>query len=276
MNSGLKYNILKYSVIHIFSLSLKNKVTLITGSSRGIGFAMAKYFAENCESQVVISSRKKIDNDKTIKKINGKVYSVNIDVTNIVNIRNSIDKIIKKFSSIDILINNAGYKFNKKIWYKKLHQIDYSYFEQVLDVDLMGSLRVSKTVIPYMIKNSKIYKQNNYVIINISSTPALSGHNVGSPYTIAKSGVIGLTKHIAREYGCYNIRAYTLALGNIATSSTYHSMSKKHQLIAEKEPSLKRWGKPKEVAQIAASLSDDSFSYTTGNTILIDGGTIMF
>ena len=257
-------------------MSLKNKVTLITGSTSGIGFAMAKYFAETCESIVIISSRRKRNNDEITQKINGKVYSVKLDVTNIVNIHKSIEDIVKKFGSIDILINNAGYKFNKKIWYKKLHQIDYSYFEQIIDVDLMGSLRLSKTVIPYMIKGNKKYNKNNYVILNISSTPALCGHNEGSPYTIAKSAVIGLTKHIAREYGCFNIRAYTLALGNISTPSTYDSMSKKYQLIAEKEPSLKRWGKPTEVAQIAASLADDSFSYATGNTILIDGGTIMF
>jgi 3-oxoacyl-[acyl-carrier protein] reductase len=152
---------------------------------------------------------------------------------------------------------------------------------EIINVDLMGSVRLSKAVIKQMIKieNEKEYNNNNTrkggVIINISSTPALSGHIEGSPYTIAKSGLIGLTKHIAREYGIYNIRAYTLALGNISTDATYFSMDNKHKSIAEEETSLKRWGKPEEVAKIASHLASNDFSYSTGNTIIIDGGTIM-
>jgi 3-oxoacyl-[acyl-carrier protein] reductase len=126
-----------------------------------------------------------------------------------------------------------------------------------------------------MLKSYKKSKTFNGVIINISSTPAINGHIEGSPYTIAKAGIIGLTKHIAREYGIDNIRAYTLALGNIATNSTYYSMDKEHRLLAKKETSLKRWGKPLEVAKIAACLASNNFTYATGNTIVIDGGTIM-
>jgi 3-oxoacyl-[acyl-carrier protein] reductase len=253
-------------------MSLEDKNILISGSSRGIGYEMAKYFAEICGSMVIVCSRQ-IENAKRVSEIiNGKTYAIELDVTSINNINYCVDDILKKLGKIDILINNAGYRFDKELWYKKLHEIENDHF-----MEIMGSIRLSKAVIKQMIKteNGNNNTKKGGVIINISSTPALSGHIEGSPYTIAKSGVIGLTKHIAREYGIYNIRAYTLALGNISTDATYDSMDDKHKFIAEEETSLKRWGKPEEVAKIASHLASNDFSYSTGNTIIIDGGTIM-
>lgn len=253
-------------------MSLQDKIILISGSSRGIGYNMAKYFAENCGSTVIICSRHIENAIKVSKNIKGKTYALELDVTNMDNIYNGIEEIVNKFDKIDILINNAGYRFDKELWYKKFHQIEINRFMEIINVDLMGSIRLSKLVLTRMIKNNN---KSGGVIINISSTPAINGHIEGSPYTIAKSGIIGLTKHIAREYGIYNIRAYTLALGNISTEATYDSMDQLHRSLAEEETSLKRWGKPEEVAKITAHLASDDFSYSTGNTIIIDGGTIM-
>jgi 3-oxoacyl-[acyl-carrier protein] reductase len=257
-------------------MSLENKNILISGSSRGIGYEMAKYFAEICGSMVIVCSRH-IENAKKVSEIiNGKTYAIELDVTNTNNINYCITDILKKIGKIDILINNAGYRFDKELWYKNLHEIEDDRFMEIIDVDLMGSIRLSKAVITQMIKSENEHQnKRGGVIINISSTPALSGHIEGSPYTIAKSGVIGLTKHIAREYGIYNIRAYTLALGNISTDATYYSIDDIHRSRAEEETSLKRWGKPEEVAKIASHIATDDFSYSTGNTIIIDGGTIM-
>lgn len=257
-------------------MSLEDKIILISGSARGIGYEMAKYFAEICGSIVIVCSRH-IENAKKVSKIiKGKTYAIELDVTNINNIDDCIGDIIKKFGKIDVLINNAGYRFDKELWYKQLHEIEIDHFMEIINVDLMGSIRLSKAVLTHMIKKDNLNNnKSGGVIINISSTPALSGHIEGSPYTIAKSGVIGLTKHIAREYGIYNIRAYTLALGNISTDATYYSMDEKHRSRAEEETSLKRWGSPDEVAKIASRIASDDFSYSTGNTIIIDGGTIM-
>jgi 3-oxoacyl-[acyl-carrier protein] reductase len=260
----------------ISGVSLEDKIILISGSSRGIGYWMAKYFAEMCGSIVIVCSRHMENAKKVSEIINGKTYPIELDVTNSSNIDYCICNIIKKFGKIDILINNAGYRFDKDLWYKHFHEIEIAQFMDILNVDLLGSIRLAKAVISQMVKKDNlINNKSGRVIINISSTPALSGHIEGSPYTIAKSGVIGLTKHIAREYGIYNIRAYTLALGNISTDATYYSMDEKHRSIAEEETSLKRWGKPEEVAKIASHLASDDFSYSTGNTIIIDGGTIM-
>jgi 3-oxoacyl-[acyl-carrier protein] reductase len=92
---------------------------------------------------------------------------------------------------------------------------------------------------------------------------------------MAKAAVMALTKHIAREYGINKIRAYTLLLGNIATEATYNSMTEEERQRGAQEASMKRWGRPEEVAKVAACVASDHFSYVTGNTIVIDGGAVI-
>ena len=137
-------------------------------------------------------------------------------------------------------------------------------------------VRLSKAVIPSMLKKDSNKNGGGGVIINISSTPAIAGHTRGAPYTIAKSANIALTKCIAMEYGSENIRSYTMALGNISTLATYNSMTEMDRINAAEEPSMKRWGKPEEVAKVAACIASDNFSYATGNTIVIDGGVVLW
>jgi 3-oxoacyl-[acyl-carrier protein] reductase len=127
-----------------------------------------------------------------------------------------------------------------------------------------------------MLQKSADKKSNGGVIINISSTPAIAGHIQGAPYTIVKAANIALTKCIAMEYGSNNIRSYSMALGNIATLATYYSMTEIDRNKAAEEPSMKRWGKPEEVAKVAACIASDNFSFATGNTIVIDGGTVLW
>ena len=156
--------------------------------------------------------------------------------------------------------------------------------EKIIEVDLFGSMRLCRAVLPIMMQNSSNMnhgsniiggREGGGVIINISSTPAISGRVGGFPYSIAKSGNITLTKCIAKEYSRFGSRAYTLALGNIATPATLDSVTEQIIIKAALESPMKRWGKASEVASIAASLADDNFSYATGNTIVIDGGTVL-
>jgi 3-oxoacyl-[acyl-carrier protein] reductase len=185
------------------------------------------------------------------------------------------------------LVNNAGYHFDSNIWYKRFHETTDEELHKILEVDLEGSVWLSRAVISSMLqkganKMSKEYGQregegvSGGVIINISSTPAIAGYTKGAPYTIAKAANIALTKCIALEYGSNNIRCYTMALGNIATLATYNSMTEIDRNKAAEEPSMKRWGKPQEVAKVAACIASDNFSFATGNTIVIDGGTVLW
>jgi 3-oxoacyl-[acyl-carrier protein] reductase len=247
---------------------LNGKVAVVTGSSRGIGFEIAKEFATR-EATVIICSRSRARAEKAASIIKGEAYPEKLDVAYTPCITKFIRHVEERYGCIDILVNNAGYPFDRKIWTKRFHKIAEAEFEKVIQVDLNGTLRLCLSALPSMIKGGR------GVIINISSTPAVSGHTEGAPYTVAKAGVIAITRHIALEYGDKNIRAYTLALGNISSEATFSSMTVTERKKAAMENSMKRWGDPREVAKVAASVADDDFSFATGNTIVIDGGTVL-
>ena len=148
--------------------------------------------------------------ERAIKKINSsKVFAAEVDVTSDNSIKNFVEQILSRFGRIDVLVNNAGYPFDKSIWSKRFHEVTDEELQKILEVDLQGTVRMSKAVIPSMLEkdSSKNGGVGGGVIINISSTPAIAGHTQGAPYTIAKSGNIALTKCIAMEYGSENIRS---------------------------------------------------------------------
>jgi 3-oxoacyl-[acyl-carrier protein] reductase len=256
---------------------LKDKVAVVTGSTRGIGFAIAKEFAENNSATTIVCSRIKEQAERAIKQISsGKVFAAEIDVTSDISVNKFIQQTLSKFGRIDILVNNAGYPFDNNIWYKRFHEVTDEELQKIIEVDLKGSVRLSRAVISSMLQKNTNENGGGVVIINISSTPAIAGHIQGAPYTIAKAANIALTKCIAMEYGSNNIRSYTIALGNIATLATYDSMTEEDRKKAAEENTMKRWGRPEEVAKIAACIASDSFSFATGNTIVIDGGTVLW
>jgi NAD(P)-dependent dehydrogenase (short-subunit alcohol dehydrogenase family) len=247
---------------------LKGKVAVVTGASRGIGFEIAKEFAAR-GAIVIVCSRNVASAEKSASMIKGKVYPEKLDVTDAPGVTKFMRRVVDRHGRVDILVNNAGYPFDRKIWTKRFHEVAEEDFDRVIQVDLRGTLRLCQAALPFMIKSG------GGVIINIASTPAVSGHTEGAPYTVAKAGAIAIAKHIALEYGDKNIRAYTLALGNISSEATYSSMTVTERRKAAMENSMKRWGDPKEVAKVAASVASDDFAFATGNTIVIDGGTVL-
>lgn len=247
---------------------LKGKVAIVTGASGGIGFEIAKELAARGAS-VIVCSRKMASAEKSASLIKGKAYPERLDVTEAPGVTRFMRHVVERHGRVDILVNNAGYPFDRKIWTKRFHEVTEDEFDRVIQVDLRGTLRLCQAAIPFMIKIG------GGVIINIASTPAVSGHSEGAPYTVAKAGAIAIAKHIALEYGDKKIRAYTLALGNISSEATFNSMTVTERKKAEMENSMKRWGDPQEVAKVAASMASDDFSFATGNTIVIDGGTVL-
>ena len=213
------------------------KVVVVTGSTRVIDFAISKEFAENNNAIVIVCSRSKQSAVKSAEEIKGKTFAAEIDVTNRSSIKRFLQQIVSDHERIDILINNAGYSFDRKIWYKKFHEVTDDEVDRIIEVDLKGSVRLSMAVLHSMLQNNP----EEGVIINISSTPAIAGHIGGASYTIAKAANIALTKCIVLEYGDKNIHAYTLALDNIATLAKYYSMNENDRNKAAEEPSMRRW-----------------------------------
>jgi 3-oxoacyl-[acyl-carrier protein] reductase len=245
---------------------LKGKVAIVTGATRGIGFATARELAAR-GATVMVCSRDIASAQKAARRIGKKTYAASLDITSATSVSGFVKKAASEHGRIDILVNNAGYPFDPKMWYKKMHKVSDDELEAVLDVDLKGTFRITRAVLPIMVRRGG-------VIISISSTPAIAGYTEGAPYSLAKAGLVAMTKHVALEYGKDNIRAYALALGNIATDATFNSMNAKARKTAAQESAMKRWGRPEEVARTIAGLAGDDFSFATGNTIVVDGGTV--
>ncbi|MGV8107157.1 MAG: SDR family NAD(P)-dependent oxidoreductase [Nitrososphaerota archaeon] len=249
-------------------MSFDGKIGIVTGGTGGLGLEIARELARN-GATVVITSRKKSKLQKARKLIGNNCYGFQLDVSKKKSLLHFAGTISKYFNNVDILINNAGFPFERKIWFKNVHNISEIELMNIIRVDLVGSFRITGEILKIMMKRRK------GVIISISSTPAISGHNCGSPYSIAKAGLISLTKHIAIEYGQYNIRSYSVALGDIDTQAMRRSLSKKEILKAKNENTMKRLGRPEEIAKSIVSLAGENFSFLTGNTIIIDGGKVI-
>ena len=251
---------------------LKGKKTIITGAGKGIGRSISLAYAEN-GAELCLVSRTQNDIDVLSEEIKSKwkskVMSMRADVSNSLSSSSISEDAMRLLGGIDVLVCAAGYPFQSELWNVPLHELNDSDFQKVLDVDFFGSYRLVRGVLPSMIE------QRRGVIILFSSTPAISGYNKGGPYTIAKSAVRGLAKEIASEYGQYNVRSYAIAPGNINTDATYGKLSAEDQKILAEESPMKRWGDPSEVASVCVVLASDNLSFVTGQTIVVDGGTVM-
>jgi 3-oxoacyl-[acyl-carrier protein] reductase len=249
-------------------LSLDGKVGIITGGAGGLGLEIAKELAR-MGAVVIITSRKKSKLQRACNMIGRNCYGFELDIIKAKSIIQFVKRISKDFDTVDVLINNAGFPFERKIWFKKVHEITDKELLNILQVDLIGSFRISRQILKIMMK------KRNGVIINIASTPAISGRSYGSPYSVAKAGLIGLTKHIALEYGQYNIRSYSVALGDIDTQAMRKSLTKSELQKARNENTLKRLGRPEEIAKSIVSIAGEDFTFSTGNTLIIDGGKLV-
>jgi 3-oxoacyl-[acyl-carrier protein] reductase len=249
-------------------LSLDGKICIVTGAAGGLGLEIAKELAKK-RATVIITSRKKSRLQNACNLIGKNSYGFELDVSNMKSIVQFIKSISQVFDTVDVLVNNAGFPFQRKIWFKNVHEITETELMNIIQVDLIGSFRISKEILKIMMKKRK------GIIINVASTPAISGHTYGVPYTIAKAGLIGLTKHIALEYGKYNIRSYSVALGDIDTQAMRKSLSKSELQRVKNENTLKRLGRPEEIAKSIVSIASENFSFSTGNTLIIDGGKLV-
>ena len=254
---------------------LQGHFALVTGGSRGIGRAVATTFAEHGCS-VAVTSRKLQDAEAAAKEIHEKTGAAALGVSCEVSQLDSVHELfheIRMWSSehLDVLVCNAGFPFLPGIWNTPLHATPRenleSWYLNLFRTDTLGSVLCTFEALPLMMA------RRNGSIIYISSTPALEGY-MGTPYTVAKAGILGLMKDVAREYGSHNIRANAFALGNIRTPATLdHLVPETQQALANESP-LKRWGEPEEVGQAALFLASDLSSFVTGQTLVVDGGSL--
>ena len=174
-----------------------------------------------------------------------------------------INEIIRQYTRIDVLVNNAG--VTKDTLLMRMKKED---FEDVININLVGTFNVTKNVIPYMMK------QKNGRIINISSVVGISGNAGQANYAASKAGIIGFTKSLAKEVGSRNILVNAVAPGFIETQMTDVLKEEVKEEISKTIP-LKRTGKPIDVANVVKFLASEDSSYITGQVINVDGGMLM-
>ena len=247
-------------------MKLDGQVAIVTGSSRGIGRAIAIAFATEGAKVVVnyrVSKAEAEDTVSEIKKLDSAAVAVKADVSDADQVEDLVKTAAEEFGRIDILVNNAGY-ISKKVWHASLRDVTESMWNNVMNVDLKGTFLCSKAVAPFMMKHKR------GKILNISSTPALTGDVYGFAYSIAKAGILGMTKSLARILAPH-IQVNAMALGSIETRWIDWLGPKEIQDLIS-ETALKRFGKPDEVANLAVFLASRDSDYITGQTIVIDGG----
>ncbi|SEA37049.1 NAD(P)-dependent dehydrogenase, short-chain alcohol dehydrogenase family [Thalassobacillus cyri] len=245
------------------------KNVLVTGGASGIGRAAAIKMAQE-GARVLVCDRDQEKGQATVQTIeqNGGLASFQeVDVAIEKSFKEAFQYAKGTFGSLDVLFNNAGVGGNEK----KLHEIEESEWDQIVDINLKGIFFGLKHAAQVMIEQEK------GAIVNTSSLLGFKGKKRTGPYNASKGGVITLTKNAALEYGRYGIRVNAVAPGVIDTPivDNWREDERKWKLIASAN-ALGRLGKPEEVAEAVLFLASDQASYITGETLLVDGGGLTF
>lgn len=248
--------------------NLRGKNALVTGSTHGLGMAMAMGLGKAGATIIVNgnSSQNKIDQAvKQYKKEGIKAIGYKFNVTNEEEVIKAVNKIENEIGYIDILVNNAGI-----IKRTPLIDMNTEDFKEVLDIDLVGPFIVSKHVVKGMI-NRKEGK-----IINICSMMSQLGRDTVGAYAAAKGGLVMLTKNMATEWAKFNIQVNGIGPGYYATSQTSSLRVDGHpfnDFIINRTPA-KKWGDPNDLAGAAIFLSSKASNFVNGHILYVDGGIL--
>jgi len=241
---------------------LEGKTAVVTGSSRGLGKAMAIGLAKAGADVVVTDILDTSETVSEIKKLNRESLGLVVDVSNKSDIEAMVKKIRDKFGIIDILVNNAGI-----LRIGDAEVIDKDDWDKVLQVNLTGQFLCAQAV------GREMIKQKTGSIINIASIAGLGGYASSVPYSASKAGVILMTKTLAVEWGKHNVRVNAICPGVFATDMTDSYLKDKQfkDMIKNKVP-LGRPAKPDELVGTVVYLASKASEYMTGHALVIDGG----
>ncbi len=247
-------------------IDLSGKVAIVTGSSKGIGRAIALKLAFHGANVVINSTEKSIPQAEEVKfqieSFGQKAIIVTGDISREQTAKDIVSKTISEFGRIDILVNNVGTKEDGL-----LIQMTTNQWHNVIDTNLTSAVFMTKEVLRPMLKNK------SGSIINVSSIVGQTGNAGQVNYAASKAGLIALAKSAADEYGKKGIRVNAVALGLVETDLTQDLNDQQKETIIQ-QSSLKRAILPEEVADTVLFLASDRSSGITGTTINVDGGAV--
>ena len=247
-------------------ISLKDKVALVTGASRGIGRSIATTLA-GAGALVVINYKSNAaaaeEVASEIAAAEGRAAAIQADIGDSAEVERLFKELLDRYGKIDILVNNAG--ITRDMLLLRMKEED---FDAVLQTNLRGVYLCTKAALRPMTR------ARSGRIINITSVVGLMGNAGQANYAAAKAGVIGFTKAAAREIASRNITVNAVAPGYIETELTDVLSETVRQAILENIP-LGRLGQPQDVANLVCFLASDAAGYITGQTLTVDGGMVM-
>lgn len=247
-------------------MKLEGRRALVTGSSRGIGAETARLFAKNGAEVVVNYRASKAEADAVVKSISetgGKAISIGCDVSDPTSVAAMFRTVRRRMGGLDILVNNAGLA-DRSIWNARFDEITLAMWKQVFEVDAFGTFLCSQAAAGLM--------KSHGSIVNVASTPVLSGDTAGLVYASAKGAVLAMTRMLARTLAP-RVRVNCMVFGSFETTWVDWLTEKEVRSYRSAIP-LRRFGKPEDAANLALFLASDDSSFITGQSIVIDGGEV--
>ena len=243
-------------------IDLVGKNAIVTGSTRGIGRAIAESLA-GAGARVAVVGRDQARAAEAAAAIGSNARGFAADVSDPASVVALIEAVEKEFGQVDILVNNAGLTRDNILF--RLKDDDW---DAVLDANLRGAFVAIRAVARGMIK------RRWGRIINIASVVGITGNKGQANYAASKAGLIGLTKSVAKELGSRNVLVNAVAPGFIETDMTAAMTPEARAGLAGQIP-LERLGTPQDIAGVVTFLASDQAAYITGQTIVVDGGMVM-
>lgn len=244
--------------------SVKGRAVLVTGAASGMGRATAHVFATE-GALVAVTDINEAGVSRVVEEIaaeGGTAHGWVLDVMDAASIKRVVAEVAERFGRLDIVINNAGFG--------GFHPLDGDEYDRIWDRSIAGLLtaqqRIVRAALPYLRKSDAAR------IVNIASTEGLGATPGDSPYVVAKTGVIGLTRALAVDLGPEGITVNCICPGPIRTALTDAIPEEHKTIFGKRRTALKRYGYPEEVAHITLSLCLPAASYITGAAIPVDGG----
>ena len=244
------------------NIDLSGRNALVTGSTRGIGRAIADAFASS-GARVAVVGRDQQRSDEAASAVGNGAKGFAADVSDTASVAKLIDDVEKSFGSIDILVNNAGITRDNLVM--RLKDDDW---DAVQNANLRGAFAAIRAV------SRGMMKKRSGRIINVASIVGIIGNKGQANYAASKAGLIALTKSVAKELGSRNILVNAVAPGFIETEMTA-AMTPEARDALGKQIALERLGKVEDVAAMVTFLASDLASYITGQVFVVDGGMVM-